>query len=387
MASVVVAGALANKPANGGAAWTRLSWALGFARLGYRVHFVEQIAPASCIDERGARCALDDSINLAFFRDVTQRFGLDATLIVEGEGRTVGLRLDELADAARSADMLVNISGHLTIAAVKDRFRKRLFIDLDPGYTQFWHADGLAEDRLCDHDLYFSVGENIGESSCGIPTGQITWRPIRQPIVLDEWPVVPCAALPIRFTTVASWRGPLGRATRNDTLFGVKAHEFRKFISVPAQSESAFEIALEIDPADRHDMELLRANRWTVVDPKRVVPDPVRFRRYVQHSSAEFSVAQGVYVETQSGWFSDRTVRYLASGKPALVQDTGWSRTYPSGCGLLAFRTLEQALDGAERIARNYGEHARAARAIAEEFFDSSKVLAALVDAADGRRG
>jgi hypothetical protein len=101
----------------------------------------------------------------------------------------------------------------------------------------------------------------------------------------------------------------------------------------------------------------------------------------VQQSSAEFSVAQGIYVDTRSGWFSDRTVRYLASGKPALVQDTGWSRHYPSGCGLIGFRTLDEAVDGADRIAQSYSEHSRAARAIAEEFFDARKVLARLVQA------
>jgi hypothetical protein len=114
-----------------------------------------------------------------------------------------------------------------------------------------------------------------------------------------------------------------------------------------------------------------------------VVPDPSSFRRYVQHSSAEFSVAQGIYVDTHSGWFSDRTVRYLASGRPVLVQDTGWSRNYPSGCGLLAFRTLDDAVAGADRIAVDYEQHCHAARAIAEQFFDSNKVLSKLLQAVE----
>jgi hypothetical protein len=384
MPSIVIGGALANKPGNGGAAWTRLSWAIGFKRLGYDVYFVEQISPSICVDQTGAPCPVEDSVNLAYFAAVTQRFGLDAALIVEGEARSIGLACDQLIDVAETADMLVNISGHLTAAALKHRFRKRIFIDLDPGYTQFWHAEGLAEQQLRDHDLYFSVGENIGQPCCEIPSGDILWRPIRQPVVLDQWPVLPSAVPPARFTTIASWRGPLGRARHHDTAFGVKAHEFRKFAALPSVSAHAFEIALEVDAADQRDVESLRATGWTVVNPKCVVPDPIRFREYVQSSSAEFSVAQGVYVETQSGWFSDRTVRYLASGKPALVQDTGWSRNYPSGCGLLGFRTLDEAVDGAERIARDYAEHCRAARAIAEEFFDSATVLRALVEAVDG---
>ena len=385
MGRIVVSGALANKPANGGAAWTRLSWALGFKRLGHDVYFVEQISPSTCVDERGARCAVDESVNLAYFRSVTERFALDATLIVEGGTRSLGLTWDELVGVAETTELLVNISGHLTVEALKHRFRKRIFIDLDPGYTQFWHTKGLADDRLRDHHYYFTVGENIGQPFCGIPSGDIAWRPIRQPVLLDDWPVVPMTRSPLRFTTVASWRGPLGRVTDRGLTFGVKAHEFRRFIALPTRRDYVFEMALDIDPADLRDIESLRANGWRVVEPTCVVRDPLAFRGYVQQSAAEFSVAQGIYVETQSGWFSDRTVRYLASGKPALVQDTGWSRTYPSGRGLLGFRTLDEAVDGVDRIARDYAEHSRAARAIAEEFFDSRKVLSALMTAVDRR--
>ena len=378
---IVVAGALANKPGNGGAAWTRLSWALGFRQLGYDVEFVEQILPSTCVDSSGGRCGVDHSVNLSYFQEVTQQFGLNATLIIEEEGRTIGRSSDELNDIAAAADMLVNISGHLTVAPLKDRFHTRVFIDLDPGYTQYWHTQGLARDRLRDHHVYYSVGENIGQPFCEIPTAGVQWRPVRQPVVLDEWPMAPSPGSHTRFTTVASWRGPLGRITHNDTIFGVKAHEFRKFASLASVSEHIFEIALDADPADQRDVAQLREHGWKVVDPRHVVPDPRAFRHYVQQSSAEFSVAQGIYVDTRSGWFSDRTVRYLASGKPALVQDTGWSRHYPSGCGLIGFRTLDEAVDGADRIAQSYSEHSRAARAIAEEFFDARKVLARLVQA------
>jgi hypothetical protein len=384
MATMVVSGALANKPANGGAAWTRLSWALGFKRLGYDVFFLEQIAPSACFDISGSTCTVERSVNLAYFDAVTTHFGLDAALVVEGERRSFGAPWAALSDIVQAADMLVNISGHLTDAALKPRFRRRIFIDLDPGYTQFWHAARLAEDRLRDHDFYFSVGENIGQPFCDVPPGDIAWRRIRQPVVLGEWPVAASAQLPPRFTTIASWRGPLGRVTRQDTTYGVKAHEFRKFMALPGLSELSFEIALEVDPADQADLEALRGNGWHVVDAKCVVPDPAAFRRYVQQSGAEFSVAQGIYVDTQSGWFSDRTVRYLASGKPAVVQDTGWSRNYPSGQGLLRFSTIGEAVDAAASIASRYAEHSRAARSIAEEFFDSDKVLSELLETVEG---
>ena len=380
MATMVVSGALANKPANGGAAWTRLSWALGFKRLGYEVFFLEQIAPSTCVDDGGSACPVERSVNLAYFDAVTTRFGLDAALVIEGERRSFGTPWAALPDIAQAADMLFNISGHLTDATLKPRFRRRVFIDLDPGYTQFWHAAGLAEERLRGHDFYFTVGENIGQPFCDVPCGSVAWRPIRQPVVLGEWPVAACAPLPPRFTTIASWRGPLGRVTRQETTYGVKAHEFRKFMALPGLSALRFEIALDLDPADQSDLDVLRGNGWHVVNPKQVVPDPAAFRRYVQQSGAEFSVAQGIYVETRSGWFSDRTVRYLASGKPAVVQDTGWSRNYPSGQGLLRFSTVGEAVDAASSVASHYAEHSRAARAIAEEFFDSDKVLSGLLE-------
>ena len=409
MSLIVVCGALANKPGNGGAAWTRLSWALGFRRLNFDVFFLEQMAPGSSVDAAGSICELDRSTNLAYFRQVMERFGFGnrSALVSADGGQTAGLGWNELVDLADAADLLVNISGNLTVDPLKSRFRKRLFVDLDPGYTQFWHSAGLAEDQLCNHHFYFTIGENIGRPECGIPIADIRWRPVRQPVVLDEWPVVADAPVatsprgadaeaaqagptasgdslysksgPRRFTTVASWRGPYGRVMHNGVQFGVKAHEFRKFRELPARSDQAFEIALDVHPADRADVDALLEGGWRIADPKLAAPDPIAFRRYIQESSAEFSVAQGVYVDTGSGWFSDRSVRYLASGKPVLVQDTGFGRTYPVGCGLVAFRTLDEAVRGAERISRDYAGHARAAREIAEGFFDSDKVLTTLL--------
>src|SRR5262245_37389557 len=379
MSLVVVAGALANKPGNGGAAWTRLGWPLGLKRLGFDVFFIEQISATACTDVAGARCGLERSINLAYFTEVTRRLGLeDSSMLILEDDSSAGKHWNDLVDLADQADLLINISGHLAIDALKYRFRTRVFIDQDPGYTQFWRRDGLAEDRFRGHHFYFTVGANIGAPDCPIPTGGIEWRATRQPIVLEQWPVA-TESSPSRFTTIGSWRGPYGRVIQNGLQYGLKAHEFRKFMALPTISGHLFEIALAIDRADDADVELLRHSAWTIVDPQSVACDPFAFRHYVQSSGAEFSVAQGIYVETRSGWFSDRTVRYLASGKPALVQDTGFSRNYPTGYGLVPFRTLDEAVRGADRIVGDYPVHSRAARAIAEEFFDSDKVLAALL--------
>jgi len=377
----VVSGALANKYGNGGGAWERLSWATGLRRLGLDVHFVEQIAPGACVDASGAVTSFADSINLAWFRSVTRWFGLAdrSTLVCDGGEQCAGLPWRRLLEVAASAELLVNLSGHLTLAPVLDRVRRKAYVDVDPGFTQFWHAAGNPGPRLAGHDFYFTIGENIGTPDCPVPTGGIPWRPTRQPVVLEQWPVGQTGMSAPRFTTVASWRGPYGPVTFGGRTYGLKVHEFRKLLELPRRCRQSFEVALDIHPADEKDLTALRANGWRVVDPRAVAGDPAAFHRYVQGSSAEFSVAQGIYVDTNSGWFSDRTVRYLASGKPALVQDTGFGRNLPVGEGLLAFQALDEAADGAERIARDYDRHCRAARAIAEEHFDSGKVLGRLL--------
>ncbi len=370
MSTVIVSGAIANKPFNGGAAWTRLNWALGFRRLGWTVYFVEQLHEAA-----------EHTEHLTYFRQIMEAFGLSQTsALLNHEGCViVGPSEAELLAVAEGAELLINITGHLRHEPLLRRIGYKVYVDLDPGFTQFWHADPQSAFRLQDHDAYFTVGENIGTRECSIPTDGIRWRPTRQPVVLEEWPAVD-GCVGERFTTVGSWRGPYGPVEAGGRTFGLKVHEFRKFLELPQRCGRAFELALDIHPADGKDLERLRRHGWTVVDPKVVAGDPERFRRYVQGSRAEFSVAQGVYVETNSGWFSDRTARYLASGKPALVQDTGFSRTLPVGEGLLAFRTLDEAVAGAEAIARDYARHSRAARAIAEAHFDSDKVLGRLLE-------
>jgi hypothetical protein len=364
MGVILVSGAIANKPGNGGAAWTRMSWARGCAELGHDVYFIEQIDP-----QAGHGAAV------SFFHRAIEQCGMSGRAsLLSTNGETLsGLGAAEMVDVASRADLLINISGHLTLPLLKFACRRRAFVDLDPGYTQFWHAQGLAAGTLDGHDRYFTVGANIGRGTCPIPTGGIEWLPTRQPVALGDWPVAPLAGAP-RFTTVASWRGAFGRVTNGSSTYGQKAHEFRKFSALPASSPWPLEIALDAHPADAGDVSHLRAEGWDLVDPGSVAADPASFREYIQRSAAEFSVAQGIYVETQSGWVSDRTVRYLASGKPALVQDTG-SVTLPTGDGLLTFRTLDEARRGLDTIVSDYARHATAARRLAEEFFPARRVL------------
>jgi len=370
MTVAIVSGAVANKLGNAGAAWTRLSWALGLRRLGFDVLFVEELAASGAWRNEAD-----------WFRTVMQAGGLwgSALLMERGSGETVGLSYAEARNRADGAGLLVNISGHLRDRELLRAARRRVYVDLDPGYTQTWHAAGWDVDHIAAHDGHVTVGERIGEPSCRVPADGVRWRAIRQPVCLEDWPVA--AGDPSRLTTVASSRGSLGTIEVAGRHRGGKVHEFRRFAELATRVPQSCEVALETHPADTRDRLQLVDNGWRVLRPAEVVGSPHAFRHYIQGSGGEFSVAQGVYVATRCGWFSDRTVRYLASGKPALVQDTGFSERYPVGEGLLAFSTLEEAVNGAAQLAADYERHARAARALAEEYFASDRVLGELLEA------
>jgi hypothetical protein len=381
MTLVVVSGAIANKPRQGGEAWVRLSWVRGLAKLGYDVYFLEQLAASAFVDAEGHAVAFQQSAGRTYFEQVTGEFGLSgrAALVFNGGEDVFGAAFRDLENLASNADLLINISGHLRLDSLLQRFRRKVYIDIDPGFTQFWHADPKMPFEVAGHDDYYTIGENIGSPGCTIPTGGIRWRPIRQPIVLEDWPVVR-SEVADRFTTVANWRGPFGPIEYQGHTFGLKVHEFRKFIELPRRAPYTFELALNLHAADDKDRRMLVDYGWRLANPHEAAADPSAFRGYVQKSSAEFSVAQGVYVETNSGWFSDRSVRYLASGKPVLVQDTGLAGRIPLGEGLHVFRTLDEAVENARRIVDGYDEECAAARRIAERCFDSDRVLGRLMD-------
>jgi hypothetical protein len=385
--AIVVSGAIANKLGSGGEAWVRLSWLLGLQRLGCRVNFVEQIAPSVCVGADGSPAPFLESVNLRYFQDIMDGFGVDgqAALVLEDESATSGPSMEELEELASGADLLVNISGHLRLDRLVNRFRRKAYVDLDPGFTQYWHASGDAGAGLAGHDSFFTVGANIGTAACRIPTTGIDWHAVRPPVLLDEWaPSNPQDKG--RFTTIATWRSGYGPVHFEGESFGLKVHEFRKVLQlperVPDRLEATFELALDIHPGDARDLEALERHGWRIVDPAPAAGDPGRFRAYLSASGAEFSVAQGIYIETRSGWFSDRTAHYLASGKPALVQDTGLGESFPVGEGLLTFADLEAAVAGAERILGDYPAHSKAARQIAEAELGSDQVLARFLEQA-----
>jgi hypothetical protein len=384
---VVVSSVIANKPYNGGNARMVLNWLQGLEQLGLDVFFVEQIRSEHCVDSEGAPATASHSANRTYFDDVlrTHGFSRRAALICDA-GDTLddavvhGATASELYDLADAADLLINISGHLSVGALKERFRRRAYVDLDPGYTQMWHDEYPGAARLEGHDLFFTVGQRVGTDGCRIPTHGISWIPMRQPIVLKKCRAdAPASA---RFTTVASWRGAYAPITRDGETFAAKAHEFRKFVELPRVSGQAFEIALDIHPGETRDLRALQDSGWRLVDPRSVAATPGDYCRYIEGSAAEWSAAQGMYVQTRSGWFSDRSAQYLAAGKPVLVQDTGFGAPGQHGEGLLVFDTVAQAAEGADRIARDYQRHSAAARWLAEQYFDSDMQLSQLLERA-----
>jgi hypothetical protein len=386
VATAIVSGALANKPFNGGEAWVRLSWLLGLRRLGFDTYFVEELAAGDCVTESGRPADFSSSANRAYFESVVAEFGLSdrAGLLYEGGRESSGLDLVELADRAAGADLLVDISGHLTAEEILTGPRVRLYVDLDPGFTQAWHADERLGFRLEDHDHYATVGLNVGGPAWSIPAGGIEWIPTLPPVLLDEWPACPPVPGPPRFTTIATWRSPYGPLEIGSRTMGSKHHEFRRLIELPERLEGAtFELALDIHPGDSADLESLRAHGWRVVDPGDVASTPPVFRDYVHGSSAEFSVAQGVYTESSSGWFSDRTAAYLASGRPAVVQGTGLVGELAPGRGLLTFDALPAAIARAEEAIESHARHCEAARSFAVEHLDSDRVLGRLLERID----
>ena len=369
----IVSGPLAAKPGNAGGAWERFSWAVGLRRLGFDVLFVEESVGVP------SAAALD------WFDDCARFFGFErqAAIIDRTSDWTRGRSRDDLRQFAAASDLLINLSGTLTVPEVFEAVGTTAYIDVDPGFTQIWHADPATPYAVPRHDHYFTIGENIGTPGCPIPAGGLPWKPTRQPLLLDLWPAAASRCVtpssPRRFTTIASWRCGFGPVAWGGTTYGLKLHEFRKVFDVPQRISAEFEIALDIHEGDGRDRDALVTHGWRLVPPAEAVGTPQSFQKYVQDSMAEFSVAQGVYAHAQSGWFSDRSTRYLASGRPVLVQDTGLA-TIPCGDGIVIFSTPDEAAAGAEDILARYAQHSAAARDLAATHFASDLVLGRLLD-------
>jgi hypothetical protein len=360
---IAVAGSIAQRPNRPGHALVFLSYLLGFRQLGHEVLFVDRVGSAP---------------QARWLAETMERVGLEgsyAALVESGE-ETVGLPRRELAARLGRCSLLINVNGFLTDAALLAAAPRRAYLDIDPGFAQIWEAQGLA-DTFSGHDDFITVGTNVGSAESRVPTGGRRWVPTLPPVLLDRWPPVPGGNA---FTSIGSWRGPFGPLSHDGHDYGLRVHEFRRFLELPARVGAPFELALDIDREDSGDLEALRASSWRITDPLTTLASFESYQRFVQGSMAEIAIAKGLYVGTKGGWFSDRSASYLASGKPVVAQETGFSKVLPTGRGLLAFEDLEGAARAAEEVRANRREHAAAARGIAEEHLDSRRVLGRLLE-------
>lgn len=375
--TILLSGMVAGVAGHGGAAWAVLQYLLGFARLGHDVYFVEPLADGAW---RPAGAPPERSANAAYLHRVMAGCGLAgrSALLLAGTERTVGLSYARLREVAGRADLLINIAGMLQDEALTGRIPVRVYLDLDPAFTQLWQAAQGIDMRFAGHTHFVTVGLAIGRPECPAPTCGLPWLTTLQPVVLEHWPVAGRIAHDA-FTTVANWRG-YGSIDHDGVFYGQKAHAWRPLMPLPTLTAERLMPALAIHPDERADLDALTRNGWRLLDPARVAHSPDAYRRFIRGSRAEFGVAKSGYVAARCGWFSDRSVCYLASGRPVVAQDTGFSRFLPTGEGLLTFATLEEALAGIAAVAGAYDRHARAARALAEAHFDSDRVLTRLLD-------
>jgi hypothetical protein len=364
--TILVSGMIAAQPGHGGATWAVLQYLLGFRRLGHHVYFVEML------DTHGDTLAA--TANARYFTQTMLDFGFAdrAALLAHNTRQTVGLEYANLVRVSKEADVLVNLSGRLTDPELIGPIPIRVYVDLDPGFTQVWHTQSI-DLGFAQHTHFVTVGLSIGLPGCHVPTCDVQWLSSLQPIVLQSWP----HDTPVTrdaFTSVANWRG-YGSVEHDGVFYGQKAHSVRQYIDLPLLTAEQFHVALAIHPDERRDLAELGANHWVLLDPQRVCRSPRAYQQFVRTSKAELGMAKSGYVVARTGWFSDRSICYLACGRPVVAHDTGFSQFLPTGDGLLTFTTSEDARDGVDRVARDYAHHARRARTIAEEYFDSDAVL------------
>jgi hypothetical protein len=381
---IVVTGLLASFPL-GGVGWDYLAYVDGFRRLGCDVLYLEDTGQW-LYDPTRETFTDDASGNIRWLVAALRMVDMpDGRFAVRGpDGRFHGADREAVTSFCRSADLFLNISGSCWLREEYRGAKCTAYLDSDPGYTQ---AKLLAEERgqatdqqafsvalIRRHDRFFTFAENIGQPDCTVPDTGLRWIPTRQPVVLDRWPVS-FDANASRFTTVMSWKTDVSLPMIDGIRHGGKNVEFSRFADLPRRTGIPMEIAISgAAPVDE-----LRTFGWHLVSAREKSATMEAYRVYLAQSRGEWSVSKNVYVALRSGWFSCRSAAYLALGKPVVVQDTGWSKYYPTGAGLFAFDTLDGAVAALEAANRDYRRQCDAARAVAESAFAADKVLERLL--------
>ena len=374
----VGSGFVAKYPEGGGSFWVPLQYLLGLRALGVEAYWLELVWA------RGDR-ARADTFARAFRRHVEDLGVADwVALVCYPDGEPDGLPgreevvggPDELWKRARDG-VLLNLACSVP-SGLRGRFGRTVLVDIDPGAFQLWAREG--DLGVGDHDLHVTIGQNLGEADSPVPLSGVSWQPIWPCVHLPAWPAQADAGGE-RYTTVTQWWSDAWVVLGDEVIEGHKRSGFLRILDLPRRVPALLELAANIHPEEYQDRQLLAAAGWRLADPAIVAGTPSAFRRYVQGSRGELSCAKPSYVRLRPGWLSDRTVCYLASGRPCVVEDTGAARHLPDSRGLRFFRDVDEARDALLAVERDYAASARAARALAEEVFATRVVLPGLLRA------
>lgn len=364
---IVLGAMVASVPGHGGATWAALQYALGLRGLGHDVLVLDEV--------RGPG---DPAARAGSLAGVAAGFGLDGRVaLLDGAGGASGVAYADVLAFAAGADLLVNLAGTVRDPRVLEAVPRRLLVDLDPAFTQLWHAQGV-DVGIAAHDRFASVGLRLHAPECSIPDGGVRWAPTLPPVALEYWPLA--ADAPTEgVTAIANWRS-YGTIEHDGVRYGQKAHSVRALIELPRLTAEPPRFAVLIDQGETRDLAALHAHGWVLLDAARETATPDAYARFVRASAAELGIAKEGYVVSRCGWFSDRSACYLASGRPVVAQRTGWERVLPEGEGLLGFDTAAEAAEAIAAVAAEPARHAAAARALAEERLDARRVLPALLE-------
>lgn len=377
--NVVFAGSIGRFPV-GGHAWVDLQYLLGLRDLGHRVTYLEDCGAGSWVYNWQTEELVEGvDYPTRYLRECLAPVGLGDRWCYRAGDRFVGMSPEALRAACADADLLVIRGAPLDVWRPEyDLPRRRAFVDSDPGFVQMRAANGHPSFRLSidRSERLFTVGQRVGKAGCDVPLLGREWVTLVPPVHLGEWPLAGDAdpGAGRDFTTVMQWRS-YSEVEYEGRRYGNKDREFDRFLTVPQRSARPFRIALTGSAGSR-----LREAGWQIDVGWAASLTTDAYRSFVQRSRAEFLVAKQGYVATRGGWISDRSVCYLASGRPVLTQDTGLADWLPLGRGVLAFRDLDEAVAGVAAIDADYEAHRRAARRLAEEMFAADKVVARLLE-------
>jgi len=359
-------------PQSGGHRWVYLNWALGLRALGCQVMWLESISPST---------AARAQPYIATLKSHLKRYELaECTVLCSWSGEPLPRSVTEGCqdfDAAVGADLLLNLAYDAVSPEVAKRFRRSALVDIDPGLTQIWMNQGQVE--VGRYDVYFTIGETVGRPAALFPDCGLRWHYTPPPVFLPAWPPIRADSM-APYTTVTHWGGK-GVEFQGRTYNNGKRDGFLPFLDLPRHTTKPLELAVHLEGYN-NERVLLQERGWRVRDAHAVASTPWDYQRYIQDSFGEFSCAKPSCIRLQNAWISDRTLCYLASGKPGVVQHTGPSRFLPDSAGLFRFRNLQEVVFCLETVASDYERHCRLARALAEECFDAQKVIGCVLERA-----